>query len=144
MIKEAGPLDTDCWLWTGGTTDTGYGKVLWKGEKYRVHRASWLAHRGPIPEGLHVLHRCDVGLCFNPNHLFLGTAQDNMDDKVAKGRRMGRPRLVTPGQAAKMAELRDQGHTYESIGAMFYVSDRTVRRYLNSRLPADMESVHVL
>ena len=52
----------------------------------RTNRASWQAHFGPIKNGLHVLHICDIPLCVNPDHLFLGTHQDNMDDKERKGR----------------------------------------------------------
>lgn len=59
----------------------------------------WTLTRGEIPEGLQVLHKCDTRCCINPDHLFLGTNKDNVDDKVRKGRH---PR----GQAAggKMTE----------------------------------------
>jgi hypothetical protein len=46
----------------------------------------WEETRGPIPDGLHVLHRCDIPACVNIDHLFLGTHSDNMQDIVAKGR----------------------------------------------------------
>ena len=121
MIEDAGPLDTPCWLWTGGTTSRGYGAVYWNSQQWKVHRASWLVHNGEIPKGLRVLHRCHIKRCLNPTHLFIGTDQDK------------RPRLVTPEQAAQMAILRQQGHSYASIGARFYVSEWTVRRYLNRR-----------
>lgn len=79
-----------CWPWLGSQFDKGYGQVS---PHYRVgikssraHKVAWILTHGPIPEGLHVLHRCDNRLCVNPTHLFLGTHQDNMDDKVSKGR----------------------------------------------------------
>src|SRR4051812_29305071 len=80
---EPGP----CWLWTGGTINTGYGKFyLRKGHSRLAHRCSWTLHYGEIPEGLRVLHTCDVRLCVNPDHLFLGTDHDNHMDMIAKGR----------------------------------------------------------
>jgi hypothetical protein len=41
---------------------------------------------GEVPAGSLVLHRCDVRNCVNPDHLFLGTYKDNMDDMYSKGR----------------------------------------------------------
>lgn len=80
--------NSGCWLWVGGTRDKrGYGNWIRQGFDTRsAHRISWMMHKGPIPDGLHVLHKCDVTLCVNPEHLFLGTNQDNIDDKVRKGR----------------------------------------------------------
>jgi hypothetical protein len=79
-----------CWLWTGATYRKGYGhfrkKVNSKWVMYKAHRFSYEHHTGPIPEGMKVLHTCDVTCCVNPYHLFLGTTQDNTDDKVKKGR----------------------------------------------------------
>ena len=77
-----------CWLWIGGTNQDGYGAFARYGEK-RAHRVSWVMHRGPIPAGMHVLHTCDVPGCVNPDHLFLGTHQDNMADLRSKGRAYG-------------------------------------------------------
>lgn len=76
--------DTGCWLWTASTRG-GYGAINVDGSKL-AHRLSWELHVGPIPEGLHVLHRCDTPSCVNPDHLMLGTHQDNMTDKMQKGR----------------------------------------------------------
>ena len=75
---------TGCILWTGSRTTNGYGGLNYRGRHLQAHRASWLAHRGPIPAGLLVCHRCDVRPCINPDHFFLGTQKQNMADKVAK------------------------------------------------------------
>lgn len=70
----------DNWLWTGSRTkEDGYGRIRYEGRMQCTHRMAWELTNGPIPPGLKVLHRCDVPLCFNPDHLFLGTQQTNMD-----------------------------------------------------------------
>lgn len=80
--------DQSCWIWTGALTYDGYGRIRpGTGHLYvTVHRFSWEMHHGSIPNGLCVLHRCDVRTCVNPSHLFLGTNRDNIDDMVRKGR----------------------------------------------------------
>jgi len=78
----------DCWLWTGCVTTFGYGFYRWKkpNKMVHTHRIAWELEHGPIPEGMHVLHKCDVRPCCNPAHLWLGTHQENMADMRAKGR----------------------------------------------------------
>ncbi len=79
----------DCWLWVGQKAGNGYGVLLYKGRRLMAHRLAWEILRGPIPDGLWVLHNCPGGdnpQCVNPNHLFLGTHADNMADMVQKGR----------------------------------------------------------
>lgn len=80
--------NSGCWLWIRRyTRGMGYGSFQINRQKnVRAHRHSWEIHKGPIPAKTHVLHRCDVPSCVNPDHLFLGTAKDNMLDKAAKGR----------------------------------------------------------
>jgi hypothetical protein len=83
----------DCIEWGGARTSGGYGERRVDGRVRYVHRLTWEAEHGPIPNGLHVLHACDNPPCFNIDHLFLGTAGDNARDKAAKGRvRNGRER----------------------------------------------------
>lgn len=80
--------NTGCWLWIGGVNSDGYGAWKAHGET-RAHRASWVLHNGVVPPGMHVLHKCDRPNCVNPDHLFLGTHQDNMADLRNKGRAYG-------------------------------------------------------
>lgn len=75
-----------CIEWTKGVNRHGYGRIRVGSKIHLAHRVSYTLHVGPIPEGLLVLHHCDNPKCINPKHLFIGTDQDNSDDKVRKNR----------------------------------------------------------
>ncbi len=76
------------WIWTGKPNGGGYGTIGWGGSGRTIgaHVASFIIHNGHVPDGMFVLHTCDIRLCVNPGHLFLGTQLDNMRDMIAKGR----------------------------------------------------------
>lgn len=82
----------DCWIWTGSSLkvlETGRGGYgTYKGGKNKIlaHRFSYQEKIGNIPDGYQVLHKCDVRLCVNPSHLFIGTPKDNTWDMINKGR----------------------------------------------------------
>lgn len=76
----------NCWCWTGGTYSNGYGTFHFKGKQTGAHRVSWELTNGTIPKGFLILHKCDNRLCVNPNHLFLGSHKDNMQDCIKKRR----------------------------------------------------------
>lgn len=81
---------SDCIEWTGATNGTGYGKTKVKIDGrwrfFSVHRRAWELMRGPIPDGMLVCHTCDNPICFNVEHLFLGTHKDNSHDMARKHR----------------------------------------------------------
>ena len=96
------PQDSGCHFWTGCVNTNGYGQMCGEGQTWSTHRYAWTQANGPIPPGMWVLHRCDVRRCVNPEHLFLGTAQDNSRDMVAKGRK-----VTNRGESHKLAKLTD-------------------------------------
>ena len=75
-----------CWVWTASKNRQGYGYFRFDGKMRKAHRMAWLFAIGEIPEGMMVCHSCDNPSCVNPEHLWLGTGQDNMDDMNTKGR----------------------------------------------------------
>ena len=76
----------ECWTFIGALDGHGYGIVTRAEFSGRAHRYVWLKVNGEIPEGMHVLHRCDNPACVRPSHLWLGTHRDNMQDMTRKGR----------------------------------------------------------
>lgn len=77
--------NTGCWLWFGSYDKDGYGNFTINRLPVRSHRISYLLFKGEIGDKL-VLHSCDVAGCVNPDHLFLGTHKDNINDKLSKNR----------------------------------------------------------
>ena len=87
VIKTEG-----CWIWIGARTGSGsvrHGQITWKA-RYRspqkVHRVVWELLRGPIPRHQQINHTCDNPICVRPDHLYLGTQDDNMKDAAARSR----------------------------------------------------------
>ena len=125
-----GPERDSCWLWTGSTIKGGYG-VLYPGGKTEVaSRISYSLFRGPIPDGLFVLHSCDNPPCVNPLHLNLGTQKENARQREErnrgnhpKGSAHGRA-IVTESQVKKIRKR--AGQTNVSLGAEFGVSPSTI------------------
>jgi len=95
-----------CWIWTGRITPYGYGAFYFEGKDRPAHRVSWIIHNGAIASGeIDVCHKCDVAACVRPDHLFLGTAFQNIMDCAAKGRAI-HPRGEQAGKA-KLSERQE-------------------------------------
>ncbi len=94
----------ECWNWMRYKLPSGYGMVSMNGKVEYTHRVSYIICIGEIPKGLSVLHRCDNPSCCNPNHLFLGTQTENLDDMTKKGRRRYRAHRGSENGSAKLNE----------------------------------------
>jgi len=132
--------ENGCWIWTGGLLRGGYGSFEIKCRPNRecgqAHRVSWRIHCGTIPAGMMVLHRCDVPRCVNPDHLFLGTQKDNMQDMSRKGR-ASTERHNTKLTETDVAEIRaTHKPKYGALSQMarkYGVHAITIRRILNGK-----------
>ena len=117
--------NSGCWLWVGSRGSRDYGQIWFNGiERYKsAHRVSWILFKGKIPDGLCVLHHCDVEACVNPDHLFLGTNADNKHDSIRKGRNCYGIKhqfaKLTPDQ---VKEVRKKKFTLKKYAERFNVS----------------------
>lgn len=107
MIRLLGKIvKGDCWLWTGSTNNKGYGEIHLDGKTHLAHRVMYASSHGiKLVPGMElcVLHRCDNRRCIRPNHLFLGTPQENTDDMMKKGRWIP-PRHIAAARAKRGRE----------------------------------------
>lgn len=110
----------ECWLWKASIYKNGYGHYFSNKKDVYAHRYSYSQFFGEIPDGMLVLHKCDVRNCVNPDHLFLGTHRDNSIDMYSKGRGNDRnipfgddhwsrrkPELVARGEKNATSKLSD-------------------------------------
>lgn len=135
LAKIAIDPETQCWIWTGCLQPAmGHGQIAVGGKGIGgkriigTHRVSWMVHRGPIPAGLIVCHRCDNPPCVNPDHLFLGTKAENSRDMVRKGRQKRGEDLpqskITDAQVEQIRAI--IGIPQTQIAAMFGLAQSTV------------------
>jgi hypothetical protein len=115
--------NTGCWLWVGVTDRIGYGRFSIKQQSLVAHRISWKLFKGPLPEGLFILHHCDTPSCVNPNHLYAGTYKDNMQDMVRRGRQGRRSKLIEK----QAIEIKNSLLSTTEIAKVFKVSPSTIR-----------------
>lgn len=117
-----------CWIWLASRRGK-YGCFSCKGKAIDAHRWSYMYYNGEIPEGMFVCHKCDNPLCVNPEHLFLGTHEDNMKDASKKGRLVNRK--LTNRQ---VAYIRKSVLSNRELANKYGVWDSTIRRIRNGIL----------
>lgn len=131
-----------CWVYKGATDRRGYGRpcrMLFGGgrKRYYAHRRSYEIHKGPIPEGMLVLHSCDNPPCCNPDHLSLGKDADNHVDMRARGRAnyISRAKLTED----QVREIRASQGTKEELAAKYSVSAGTIYNIKTRRIWKNVE-----
>lgn len=129
-----------CWIWTGDKYSSGYGRItIGAGVQVRAHRFMYEQRFGKIPDGLFALHKCDVRTCVNPEHIFIGTKKDNMQDCISKGRHKYKTLKgtespnsnLTTEDIVEIKRLYETGKYFQrEIAAKFGVSQVTISRIL--------------
>ncbi|NVD45550.1 HNH endonuclease [Qipengyuania atrilutea] len=95
----------ECWEWQASLTTSGYGRFkIASHVQVTASRLALIAHKKDEGGGLHVLHHCDNPKCCNPHHLYFGTVQDNVNDKVERGRCRSGDQSGANNGAAKINE----------------------------------------
>lgn len=125
LDKVAVGSTDECWEWQAYRKPKGYGQTKFNGVTCKSARLAFMLFYGQMPDKLHVLHRCDNPPCCNPFHLWLGTNEENMKDRDAKGRgRWGKGKLVQE-DATAIRQMIAEGQKLLAIARQFGVS-RTV------------------
>lgn len=125
VIKQ----ENGCWEWPGGTSQR-YPLTSVGNKSIRLNRFAWETYKGKIPEGMNVLHTCDNPRCINPEHLWLGTQQENIHDMLEKGRGQKGLRCpkLTPADVVAMKERFNAGGcTYRGLAREYGVDVRWMR-----------------
>lgn len=132
--------NSGCWIWMGALSIDGrYGSASYLDKTERAHRLMFKLTNGEIPAGIKVLHKCDVMLCINPDHLFLGTDADNMADKTAKNRQAkgiqcNHPhRVFNDSSVREVRKLRKQGRTLQEIAGLFATTKSSISNIVNEK-----------
>lgn len=128
-----------CWNFTGYIARHGYGTTTqkyWKQYgKFLAHQLTYILYKGPIPENMCVCHTCDNRICCNPAHLFLGTQNDNVQDKVKKHRNfvaLGEKQHLSKLTEEKVRIIRNSIHSAKQLSQMFGVSIQAIH-YVRKR-----------
>lgn len=140
--KKVDIKDKDsCWEWKGAIHHSGYAFVLYDEKIRGAHIVAYIIEYGDIPEGKWVLHRCDNKKCVNPNHLFLGTRQDNVNDMINK---YGHTKCIHKGKDNGMSKLTwDDVHSIRKKYATRTISmDQLAKEYYGVSKATVYEIIH--
>lgn len=127
---------TNCWNWLGHLRNyAGYGAFKIKGKNYLAHRVSYIIFKGEIPKGLSTCHRCDSRKCVNPEHLYLGTHSQNIQDCWDKDRHpiYEKRDTLTQSTVRRIREFKLRNKSIEEISGLLKLNRSTVRRVVTKQ-----------
>jgi len=139
-------IENECWIWQGNTGGT-YGKIREKDKFYSTHRISYMIFKGEIPSDKWVCHTCDIPLCINPEHLFLGSPSDNTRDAFNKNRmdhclgENNKFSQFTNDQTEEMRKLKKEGFTYKRLAKIFNCSITHLYNIFKNRYRKDKNGI---
>lgn len=124
-------ITDSCWLWKAALTQDGYGAFWWDGKTLPAHRYAWSFYNGDIPKGMVICHKCDVMSCANPDHLFLGTVQDNHADMVKKrrnasGEKSGKAKLTSTQIIEMREKYKNSTHSCTELSKEYGITRENV------------------
>jgi hypothetical protein len=126
FLLKVKQMETGCHEWTGCLHRDGYGKFYHEGKQVQAHRVAYEIFKGK-PEKKWVLHQCDNRKCVNPDHLFLGSAIENIQDMDAKNRR-GTKAKLTFNQSEGIKKLLSERYKQVEVAKIFGVHQTTISR----------------
>jgi hypothetical protein len=129
----------ECWEWIGKPDSVGYGAMTYQKKSWRSHRLSYvLTYGNNIPKGMSICHRCDNRKCCNPNHLFLGTHQENISDMIQKQRQIKGECVhsckLTETDVVQIRQMYDKGKVgYIRLSKQFGVNYKTIQAIIRRK-----------
>jgi hypothetical protein len=131
IVEQEGPLSSRCWIWQRANAN-GYGVVCLGHRSLRAHRVAYRVFVGRFDEEMQINHHCDERACLNPDHLYVGTQQDNMDDMITRERTKPSADL-TNIQVVEALEMLNEGHSQVFVAKHFDVSQMVINSIAKSR-----------
>lgn len=127
-----------CWLWKG-KLDHGYARIT--SVRTSVHRLSYEAHKGSVPDELNVLHKCNVKHCSNPDHLYAGTQVDNLVDASFRKQLNQEKRAFSDEEELAIRQRYESGETQRGIANSLSVTQSTISLVVNRRKPMQLKNL---
>lgn len=134
FVPKFNIVESGCHEWNAALHRDGYGKFYFRGKDVASHRASYILNVGEVPEGLMVLHKCDNRKCVNPNHLYIGTAKQNVKDMHERTSWYGNMKYTRETVDECFRLYYEEGLTQTEIAKRLGMSQTNVSKYLLKKL----------